>query len=136
MAETYYRIKLSTLTEIGDAIRAKSGATGDIAVTSLATSILNLEIGENLPLYNGKIKYDTRISTALFTVDGIEYEVEPNMTWAQWCDSKYNINHFYVDGGLVYISTDYYIQYANADQIIDPTIAYTGIHPGGGGSND
>lgn len=42
MAETYYSIKLSTLTDIGNAIRAKSGATGDIEVTNLATSILDL----------------------------------------------------------------------------------------------
>lgn len=53
MAETYYSIKLSTLTEIGDAIRAKSGATGDIAVTNLATSILNLSPAEEIEEWDG-----------------------------------------------------------------------------------
>lgn len=55
MAETYYSIKLSTLTDIGNAIRAKSGATGDIAVTNLATSILNLSPAGEIEEWDGVI---------------------------------------------------------------------------------
>lgn len=42
-----YKIKEETLEDIADAIRVKSGTTGDIQAEQFAQAILNLETGEN-----------------------------------------------------------------------------------------
>lgn len=97
MAETYYRIKLSTLTEIGDAIRAKSGATGDIAVTNLATSILNLSPADGADEWDGTgivIAPIEPVEPNTFTINGTSYQMENRMTWYAWTRSDYNTDGF------------------------------------------
>lgn len=97
MAETYYSIKLSTLTEIGDAIRAKSGATEDIAVTSLATSILNLSPADGVIEWDGTGTVITPIEPEqpmTFTINGTSYQMENRMTWYAWTRSDYNTDSF------------------------------------------
>lgn len=97
MAETYYRIKLSTLTEIGDAIRAKNGATGDIAVTSLATSILDLSPADGAEEWDGTgvvIAPIEPVEPNTFTINGTSYQMENRMTWYAWTRSDYNTDGF------------------------------------------
>lgn len=36
-----------------------------------------------------------------FTIDGTTYYFEEGMTWAQWCESEYNTDGFYIDSTLV-----------------------------------
>ena len=33
-----------------------------------------------------------------FTIDDIEYQAEPNMTWHAWCASEYNTDGYYING--------------------------------------
>lgn len=97
MAETYYSIKLSTLTEIGDAIRAKSGATGDIAVTSLATSILDLSPADDVIEWDGSGVVIAPIESEqpmTFTINGTSYQMDNQMTWYAWTRSDYNTDGF------------------------------------------
>lgn len=97
MAEIYYSIKLSTLTEIGDAIRAKSGATGDIAVTSLATSILDLSPADDVIEWDGSGVVIAPIESEqpmTFTINGTSYQMDNQMTWYAWTRSDYNTDGF------------------------------------------
>jgi hypothetical protein len=50
-----YSIELSTLTGIANAVRAKTGKTDKIPVTSLATEIENITTGKTLPKYDGEV---------------------------------------------------------------------------------
>lgn len=43
----YYRLKEETFEDIADAIRAKSGTTGDIQAEDFASAIMSLNVGEN-----------------------------------------------------------------------------------------
>lgn len=36
-----------------------------------------------------------------FTIDHTEYTADEGMTWAEWCNSKYNTIGVYPDGGLI-----------------------------------
>lgn len=44
----YYKVKEETIQDISDAIRTKSGASGEIQVQDFAQAILNLETNENI----------------------------------------------------------------------------------------
>lgn len=41
-----------------------------------------------------------------FSIDGIEYQAEDGMTWAEWVDSEYNTNGFVNDEGFISSPSD------------------------------
>ena len=45
-----------------------------------------------------------------FSIDGVQYQAEEGMTWLQWCDSEYNVDHFQKNLGLNWVS-DYSYDY-------------------------
>ena len=51
-----YSIELATLTEIADAVRAKTGKTDKIPVVSLATEIEGISVGSTLPKFDGTVE--------------------------------------------------------------------------------
>jgi hypothetical protein len=120
MAETYYSIKLSTLTDIGDAIRAKSGATGDIAVTNLATSILNLSPADDAEEWNGTgviiapIEPEEPEQPNTFKINGTSYQMDNHMTWYAWTRSEYN-----TDGFSCIRENDYVYEAESSNRVTD-----------------
>lgn len=40
-----------------------------------------------------------------FTIDGIEYQAEENTTWAEWCNSNYNTEGYYIDENYIALDT-------------------------------
>ncbi len=67
--------------------------------------IATLEKGQTatIPCDGKKMATDIVVSISAsanlitFTVDGVTYQAEEGMTWAEWCESEYNTNSFYVD---------------------------------------
>lgn len=46
-------------------------------------------------------------SSIQFTIDGVSYQAEDGMTWAEWCASRYNtlglvVDTYYIDDGYVF----------------------------------
>ena len=39
-----------------------------------------------------------------FFLDIVYYQAEEGMTWAEWCDSKYNVDGWYVSDNMIYDS--------------------------------
>ena len=49
-----------------------------------------------------------------FSVDGVTYQAEEGMTWAQWIDSSYNTANAYTDGAVRVVfpnNAGYYVKY-------------------------
>ena len=57
-----------------------------------------------------------------FTVDGTIYQAEDGMTWAEWCDSKYNPGHFYIKQHSVFVASGFYIAHNEGVPVIDTGI--------------
>jgi hypothetical protein len=45
-----------------------------------------------------------------FSIGGVQYQAEQGMTWSQWCDSEYNVDHFQKILSLNWVS-DYSYEY-------------------------
>ena len=53
-----------------------------------------------------------------FTASGTTYQAEQGMTWAEWCDSTYNIDDFYVEEDTGYVCCDYYGVWLDRDYVV------------------
>lgn len=58
----------------------------------------------------------------LFYIDGIStpYQAESGMSWAEWCDSEYNTDGYYIDGKFVRPIVGIVVTNANAN-IVSPS---------------
>lgn len=69
---------------------------------------------------------ETFIFTISLSGTATEYQCEVGMTWAEWCDSKYNVDGYHVIGTTIHpadtTSTGgWYVQFAYADKVIEAT---------------
>lgn len=81
------------------------------------------------------VKGSSSVSTISFQIQGVSYQAEPEMTWAQWCNSAYNTDGFYVDLNDNKIYTPLGTQYLYNIGPTDTITANTVYILTGGGSN-
>lgn len=62
---------------------------------------------------NATIHYDTPVD---FYVDDKQYLTSTSMTWAQWCDSEFNTDGFYID-----TNDSNYVKNANGEYVTKPS---------------
>jgi hypothetical protein len=95
----------------------------------------------NIPVYHSLHLKQASPTTITFIIMGTEYQTEPNMTWAEWCNSEYNTGCFIVNSeagnrvcwkGSLALWYGSYI-YAYGDDIIQTEYPYK--HPGPNGTN-
>lgn len=93
-----YLIQDTTLTSIADEIRTLSGTEETLSPEAMK---------ENLNGANSAIQEEANLiaqillaleaktnKTITFSINGIEYTAEKNMTWHEWCNSDYNTSWF------------------------------------------
>lgn len=87
-ADETYTVKFSTLKDIANAIRSKTGKSDAIPVPELASEIESIA-GDGGTLWDGTYSI-TDCSLIYFAIDGTTYRAEANMTWEVWAASTYN----------------------------------------------
>lgn len=124
--------------------------TNDTNIT-IASNVLTLPAGTTIEvnIQNGKMiafnwDFGNAVQLISFTIDGITYQAEEGMTWAEWVDSEYNTDEFVVDGNDEYICPPngvaaYYVGDSSSNlvktsDLITANEQYSIL--GGGGSND
>ena len=90
--------------------------------------------------WDGSVVIEGGVELIDFTIDGVSYQAIDGMTWAEWCDSEYNIdNTYYYDNyyinstlkvGYITIATNNYQPIPPTDAIIDGK-AYMILSTGG-----
>lgn len=93
-----YLIQDTTLTSIADEVRTLSGIEETLSPEAMK---------ENLNGANSAIQEEANLiaqillaleaktnKTITFSINGIEYTAEKNMTWHEWCNSDYNTSWF------------------------------------------
>lgn len=113
-----YLIQDTTLENIADEVRTLSGTEETMTPS---------EMKENLNGANSAIQEEANLiaqillaleektnKTITFSINGIEYTAEKNMTWHEWCNSSYN--------------TSFFVNYYESDRVsnADDHLAYDG----------
>lgn len=78
------------------------------------------------------MSWENNLKLITFTVGGVKYEAEENMTWEEWCNSEYNTDGFYISNNLTYKGDKYIYSYGEPYTVILNNGEYTLYQPGGG----
>lgn len=107
-------------TNIAAVIREKTGDTASI-------------VADDFP---NVIRDRLQAKLISFTIDGTSYQAEEGMTWAEWVDSEYNINGYFLSSNSIIDSSGArLVAGVNGTDTIKDNSAYRLKHIGGGGSN-
>ena len=101
-AELTYTVKNGeTAVTEGDtvlAVNPKDGKTGETTLSFVAPETI-----QYAGTYTGTVTFSVAVKDVPktiinFTIDGVSYQAEEGMTWAQWVGSAYNEDGFYLQG--------------------------------------
>ena len=151
-----YLIEDTTLTAIGNAVRAKTGTSGMLSVEAMAEALGNIKdsgkylfskketvdgdilgyaVTDNLAKYpdggwqNGY--YWELASKISFKIGQVTYYAAEGMTWAEWVETDYNTGGWYIDTiGDVRASSGLVSNVTSTQTIVDGQ-TYTAVVSGG-----
>lgn len=132
MAE--YIIQDTTLNSIADKIRILYGTEDTMTPAVMNNQLINanIEVNEQTNLIK-RILEALGLNVALITFyldSEIEYQAEEGMTWAEWCESEYNTDNWFVQGDGIYANSarlvyESSLQYVDSTEIISANVSYT-----------
>lgn len=62
--------------------------------------VLEQNQGSNATVYNGDVKIEENNGMITFIINGVEYQAVNGMTWEEFVNSEYNVDEFYIAGGV------------------------------------
>lgn len=92
-------VAFETMSYAGNNVEEKT-YTAPVSVAAMPADAL---FGTWSGVFNYQVEMVNEVSLVSFTIDGVEYQAEKNMTWAQWVDSSYNTNEYYVNNYGIFI---------------------------------
>jgi hypothetical protein len=80
----------------------KSGASGKKSLDELKM-LVDDELVKQIEEFDGTVEVVE--ITITFTINSTEYQAESDMTWAEWCNSKYNTGSYTVYNNKIFTSS-------------------------------
>lgn len=79
---------------------ASAGTYGSIYVP--ASLLTSYQTATNWAYFSSRfVAYDGGANIITFTIEGTEYQAEEGMTWAEWVESEYNTDNYYINNGKI-----------------------------------
>lgn len=97
--------------------------------SDIMVTVPQSEPSETIKEYDGTIVISDKVDLITFTIYDTEYQAEKNMTWAQWCESEYNLQNDYftfdaytyngteVPAGIGYITSHNIVKYQDNSHV-------------------